>query len=92
MPPLKSFLTMGITKRIDSHRYACSVLGLNTDGKAVILRSNLLAYAKGSEEKEEKVKELITHFVENDGVVNTQSQHLFSQSDSDSDTENEHEQ
>ena len=72
MPPLKSFLTTGKTKRIDGHRHACSVLGLKTEGKAPDLRANLLAYAKGSEEKETRVKELITHFIENGGEVDTQ--------------------
>ena len=79
---LKSFLTTGIYKRIDAHRHACSVLGLSTEGKAEAIRNTLISYVNDDKEKDEKVRSLITSFVENDGenASGPSQPSLFSQS------------
>ena len=63
---LKTFLTTGINKRIDAHRHVCSVLGLDTEGKAEALRNTLVAFAHENPERDAKVRSLVTKFVENE--------------------------
>lgn len=83
MPPLKlkSFLTTGKNKRITVHKHACSILGLDTEGKADEVRDRLLSYAKGDEEKDKRIRAMITEIVEKieKGEDFNPSQDMFSQ-------------
>ena len=80
MPSLNAFLTTGKNKRIATLRNVCSTFGLETEGKTDVLRKRIVSYVNGDEEKEMKVKALVTSHVENNCVSNPQSQDdLFTQ-------------
>ena len=58
----------GKNKRIGGQKRACTILGLETIGIAEVVRKRLVSYVGGDEEKEQKVREIITAYVdENSG-------------------------
>ena len=84
-----------------AHQYACSILGIeyDKDATAVVIREAILTFAENDKEKDAKVRELVTNFVENDGDVPLNSQEdMFSpesyrtDTHSDSDEEDEEEE
>ena len=77
---LNTFLTTGKNKRIAAQRHACSVLKLETDGKADILRKRILSYVNGIDEKDMKVRDIRTKFTENSETQGNSQEDLFTQS------------
>ena len=87
---LNTFLTTGKSKRIGAHKHVCASLGLDTDGKAEMVRKRILTHVNGSSEKEAKVKLLVTSFIEGESEKAPNSQvDLFSQQTDMSDDEPE---
>ena len=63
-----------------SHRHVCSVFGLSTKGKAGPIRDRIIKFVGDDEEKDTKVRELVTDFIrENSDDLATQSQEISSQ-------------
>ena len=75
---LSSFLGTGKNKRIMVHKHVCSVLGIDTEGKAPEVKDRIIKYVGKDSEKDSKVREIVTSFLENDGELNSQSQEFSS--------------
>ena len=75
-------MTTGINKRIAGQRHACATLKLDTDGTADEVRDRIIAYAKGSNEKDAQVRNIVTRYHSGE----KQSQDMFS---TESDDEND---
>ena len=102
---LSAFLGRGKNKRITAHQHVCSALGLDTKGKAPVVKQRIITFVGEDKEKDSKVRDLVTKYIENaendgkDGESTSQSQDMFShdsyrtssvsESITDSDDENE---
>ena len=69
---MNTFLTTGKNKRIAGQKHACETLGLSTDGIAEVLRRRLVNYAEGDDAKDQRVRSIISSYLE--GVVSDDSE------------------